>query len=78
MTAAPRHNEAAVNPPASNRLSASTPAEVSEEAVGVAVAAPPADGEANAELIRFLAEVLELKKSRISLDKVQETPSPLI
>ena len=43
---------------------------VSAEAVEVAIAAPPVDGEANAELIRFLAEVLELKRSHISLDKV--------
>lgn len=43
---------------------------VSTEAVEVAIAAPPVDGEANMELIRFLAEVLELKKSHISLDKV--------
>nr|XP_046249490.1 UPF0235 protein C15orf40 homolog isoform X5 [Scatophagus argus] len=43
--------------------------EVCAEAVGVAIAAPPADGEANTELIRYLAEVLELKKSHISLDK---------
>lgn len=43
---------------------------VSPEAVEVAISAPPVDGEANMELIRFLAEVLELKKSHISLDKV--------
>ncbi|KAL6106166.1 uncharacterized protein ACO6RY_10099 [Pungitius sinensis] len=43
--------------------------DVSAEAVGVAIAAPPTDGEANAELIRFLAEVLHLKKSHVSLDK---------
>lgn len=42
---------------------------VSVEAVGVAIAAPPTDGEANAELIRFLSEVLGLKKSQITLDK---------
>lgn len=43
---------------------------VSAEAVEVAIAAPPVDGEANVELIRFLAEVLELKKSHLCLDKV--------
>ncbi|KAK1887870.1 UPF0235 protein C15orf40 like [Dissostichus eleginoides] len=45
---------------------------ISAEAVGVSIAAPPTDGEANTELIRYLAEVLDLKKSHISLDKVQE------
>jgi uncharacterized protein YggU (UPF0235/DUF167 family) len=34
----------------------------------VAVAAPPMDGEANAELIRFMAQVLGLRKSDLSLD----------
>ncbi|XP_067874390.1 UPF0235 protein C15orf40 homolog [Heterodontus francisci] len=43
--------------------------DVSEEAVAVAIAAPPSDGEANAELIRYLAKVLELKKSEVVLDK---------
>ncbi|XP_049431119.1 UPF0235 protein C15orf40 homolog [Epinephelus fuscoguttatus] len=52
--------------------------EVSAEAVGVAIAAPPTDGEANTELIRFLAEVLELKKSHISLDKGSRSRDKLI
>lgn len=43
--------------------------DVSTEAVGVAIAAPPTDGEANAELLRYLSKVLELKKSEIYLDK---------
>ncbi|KAL3044355.1 hypothetical protein OYC64_012780 [Pagothenia borchgrevinki] len=43
--------------------------DISAEAVGVSIAAPPTDGEANTELIRYLAEVLDLKKSHISLDK---------
>lgn len=44
--------------------------DVCAEAVGVSIAAPPTDGEANAELVRYLAEVLALKKSQISLEKV--------
>ncbi|KAM3610106.1 uncharacterized protein V6R79_025454 [Siganus canaliculatus] len=51
---------------------------VSPEAVGVAIAAPPADGEANAELVRFLAEVLQLKKSQVSLDKGSRSRDKLI
>lgn len=46
------------------------PTAVSTEAVEVAIAAPPVDGEANVELVRFLAEVLELKKGHLHLDKV--------
>ncbi|XP_059191280.1 UPF0235 protein C15orf40 homolog [Centropristis striata] len=52
--------------------------EVSAEAVAVAIAAPPTDGEANTELIRFLAEVLDLKKSHISLDKGSRSRDKLI
>lgn len=52
--------------------------EVSAEAVGVAIAAPPTDGEANTELIRYLAEVLDLKKSHISLDKGSRSRDKLV
>ncbi|XP_061578668.1 UPF0235 protein C15orf40 homolog isoform X2 [Cololabis saira] len=52
--------------------------DVSAEAVGIAIAAPPTDGEANAELIRYLAEALELKKSHISLDKGSRSRDKLI
>ncbi|XP_063053653.1 UPF0235 protein C15orf40 homolog isoform X2 [Engraulis encrasicolus] len=43
--------------------------DVSPEAVGVAIAAPPTDGEANSELIRYLSKVLNVKKSEVVLDK---------
>ncbi|XP_010882085.1 UPF0235 protein C15orf40 homolog isoform X2 [Esox lucius] len=43
--------------------------DVSFEAVGVAIAAPPTDGEANAELVRYFSKVLELKRSEVILDK---------
>lgn len=33
----------------------------------IALAAPPVDGEANAALIEFVAEVLEVKKSSVEL-----------
>ncbi|MGH0134617.1 UNVERIFIED_CONTAM: hypothetical protein FKN15_023532 [Acipenser sinensis] len=47
--------------------------DVSTEAVGVAIAAPPSDGEANAELVWYLSKVLELKKSQVTLDKHKAT-----
>ena len=40
------------------------------EAVSVAIAAPPTEGEANAELCHYLSKVLELRKSDVVLDKV--------
>jgi len=39
-----------------------------QEGVGVAIAAPPTDGEANAELIKHLAQVLGLRKSDLTLE----------
>lgn len=42
---------------------------VGEECVEVQIAAPPIDGEANAELIRFLSDVLEVRKTFVSVDR---------
>jgi uncharacterized protein (TIGR00251 family) len=38
-----------------------------EDALQVAVAAPPVDGEANAELVRTLARYFEIGASRITI-----------
>ncbi|XP_058825567.1 UPF0235 protein C15orf40 homolog [Topomyia yanbarensis] len=43
--------------------------DVGEDGVGVQIAAPPIDGEANTELVKYLAKLLELRKSDVSLDK---------
>ncbi|KAK2589357.1 hypothetical protein KPH14_007899 [Odynerus spinipes] len=43
--------------------------DVSEEAVGVAISAPPVQGEANTELVKYLASVLGLRKSDVTLDR---------
>jgi uncharacterized protein (TIGR00251 family) len=43
--------------------------DISEDGVGIQIAAPPIDGEANTELIKFLAKLLSLRKSDVSLDK---------
>lgn len=44
-------------------------ADLSTEAIGVQIAAPPVDGEANAELIKFISKVLQVRKSDLSLDR---------
>ena len=44
--------------------------DLTPEAVSVAIAAPPSEGEANAELCRYLSKVLELRKSDVVLEKV--------
>uniref|UniRef100_A0A182R118 Uncharacterized protein n=1 Tax=Anopheles farauti TaxID=69004 RepID=A0A182R118_9DIPT len=43
--------------------------DVSEEGIGCQIAAPPIDGEANTELIKYLSKLLDLRKSDISLDR---------
>jgi hypothetical protein len=43
--------------------------EVAHDAVHVQIAAPPVDGEANAELVKYLSKVLGVRKSDVSLDR---------
>lgn len=43
--------------------------DIGDEGCGVQIAAPPVEGEANAELVRFISKVLQLRKSDVSLDR---------
>lgn len=43
--------------------------DISDDAVGVAISAPPVEGEANTELVKYLASVLGTRKSDVSLDR---------
>ncbi|KAK3882024.1 hypothetical protein Pcinc_013570 [Petrolisthes cinctipes] len=43
--------------------------DLSSDGVGVQIAAPPTEGEANTELIKFLASVLGVRKSDVSLER---------
>lgn len=43
--------------------------DISDETVGIAISAPPMEGEANAELVKYLASIFELRKSDVSLDR---------
>lgn len=43
--------------------------DISADAIGVQIAAPPVDGEANTELVKYLSKVLQLRKSDVSLDR---------
>lgn len=43
--------------------------EILDEAIGIQIAAPPVDGEANAELIKYVSKVLQLRKSDVSVDR---------
>ncbi|KAG9489274.1 hypothetical protein GDO78_005330 [Eleutherodactylus coqui] len=57
----------AVHAKPGSKLNAVT--DVTTEAVGVAIAAPPTEGEANAELCLYLSKVLEVRKSEVNLHK---------
>lgn len=43
--------------------------DILDEAVGIQIAAPPVDGEANAELVKYISKVLQLRKSDVSVDR---------
>lgn len=51
---------------------------VSDEGVDVNIAAPPKDGEANAELIDFMCGVLEVRKSSLNLEKGGKSRNKLL
>lgn len=43
--------------------------DIHPEGVGIQIAAPPLDGEANTELVKYLASSLGVRKSDVSLEK---------
>lgn len=47
--------------------------DIGDEAIGVAVSAPPVEGEANTELVKYLAAILEVRKSDVRFDRVCKT-----
>lgn len=51
---------------------------INEEGVRVNIAAPPKEGEANKELLEYLAEVIGVKKTEISLDKGSKSKSKVV
>lgn len=52
--------------------------DISEEGIGVNIAAPPKEGEANEELLSFLGELLGVKKSSLDLDRGGKSRSKLV
>ncbi|XP_073990175.1 UPF0235 protein PCC7424_0673 [Rhodnius prolixus] len=42
---------------------------IEEEGISVQISAPPVEGEANTELVKYLASLLGIKKSSVSLDR---------
>nr|XP_058947352.1 UPF0235 protein C15orf40 homolog [Pocillopora verrucosa] len=52
--------------------------DISSDGVGVQIAAPARDGEANEELVRYLAEVLNVRTRTISLDKGSKSRNKVV
>lgn len=48
------------------------------EAIGVQIAAPPVDGEANAELVKYISKLLKLRKSDVSVDRGSKSREKII
>ncbi|BET02713.1 chromosome 15 open reading frame 40 [Nesidiocoris tenuis] len=51
---------------------------VEEEGVGVQIGAPPVDGEANTELVKFMSKVFDVRKSCVTLDKGSRSRQKII
>lgn len=52
--------------------------DISEEAIGINIAAPPKEGEANEELLSFLGDLLSLKKNSLDLDRGGKSRNKLV
>lgn len=52
--------------------------DTSPEGVGVQIAAPPVEGEANTELVKYLSKVLGVRKSDVSLDRGSKSRNKVI
>ena len=44
---------------------------ITDDSVGIQISAPPVEGEANTELVKYLASVLGVRKSDVTLDRVR-------
>lgn len=52
--------------------------EISDEGIGVQIAAPPVDGEANAELVKYISSLLGVRKSSVNVDKGSKSRSKIV
>lgn len=52
--------------------------DMSPEGVGVQISAPPVEGEANTELVKYLSKVLGVRKSDVSLDRGSKSRNKVI
>lgn len=52
--------------------------DISEEGVGIQINAPPKEGEANTELIKYISSVLGIRKSDVSLEKGMKSRQKIV
>lgn len=52
--------------------------DINDEGVSVQIAAPAIEGEANAELIKYISSILEIKKNEVSLDRGSKSRTKLL
>lgn len=52
--------------------------DLSPDGVGVQISAPPVEGEANTELVKYLSKVLGVRKSDVSLDRGSKSRNKVI
>ncbi|XP_062588123.1 UPF0235 protein C15orf40 homolog [Saccostrea cucullata] len=52
--------------------------DISEESIGVQIAAPPVDGKANMELVKFMAKTLGVRKSDVVLERGSKSHSKTV
>lgn len=52
--------------------------DISNEGIGIKIAAAPVDGEANSELIKFISKLFGIRKSDINLDKGSKSRSKIL
>lgn len=55
-----------------------TPPGITAESVEVEIAAPPTEGQANEELVDFMAQILSLKKRQVSLERGAKSRSKIL
>jgi uncharacterized protein (TIGR00251 family) len=51
---------------------------ISEDEVSVSLAAPPREGQANKELVEFMASALDLRKAEVDFDKGAKSRSKTV
>ncbi|XP_056021641.1 UPF0235 protein C15orf40 homolog [Ostrea edulis] len=52
--------------------------DITQDSVGVQISAPPVDGEANTELVKFMSKTLGIRKSDVVLNRGSKSRTKLL